>query len=237
MPPVINQLIHSMVLNCGWKLRCETIFSISLQFQESILLGYTVVLEPHSYVIFWCGRVINMERGILQAIFLRYLIKEVFDISGMISINSLSPGEYVSNCESIIFQLIMQYSIWSTKYEIIISWMSQNFTNEKWTLVEVMAWCHHVTSRHLNQCWPRSLSPYGIIRPQWVTAEVNYNMVHTFINLFSFPVRMGNMDWLWEYFFGLFDRCNGNQKIQIKNYLTLPQACCSPKDWDILMCL
>ena len=31
-----------------------------------------------------------------------------------------------------------------------------------------MAWCHQATSHYLSQCWPRSISPYGITRPQWV---------------------------------------------------------------------
>ena len=31
-----------------------------------------------------------------------------------------------------------------------------------------MAWCHQATSHYLSQCWPRSMSPYGITRPQWV---------------------------------------------------------------------
>ena len=38
----------------------------------------------------------------------------------------------------------------------------------KSTLVQVMAWCHQVTSHYLNECWPRSLTPYGITRLQWV---------------------------------------------------------------------
>ena len=33
---------------------------------------------------------------------------------------------------------------------------------------QVMAWCHQATSHYLSQCWPRSMSPYGVIRPQWV---------------------------------------------------------------------
>ena len=169
-------------------------------FCQAILLSW----NPELW-IFWCGWVINMERGILQAIFFGYLIKEILDISGIISINSLSPGVKVSNCESIILKLIMQYSIWGIWYEIVFSWMPQNFINEKWTLVQVMAWCHHITSHHLNQCWPRSLSTYGVTRPQWVTAEVDYNVEHTFIKFISFPARMGNMDWLWEYFLGPFD--------------------------------
>ena len=31
-----------------------------------------------------------------------------------------------------------------------------------------MAWCCQATSHYPSQCWPRSPSPYGIIRPQWV---------------------------------------------------------------------
>ena len=31
-----------------------------------------------------------------------------------------------------------------------------------------MAWCRQATSHYLSQCCPRSMSPYGVIRPQWV---------------------------------------------------------------------
>ena len=39
---------------------------------------------------------------------------------------------------------------------------------DKSTLVQVMAWCRQATSHYLSQCWPRSMSPYGVTRPQWV---------------------------------------------------------------------
>ena len=38
----------------------------------------------------------------------------------------------------------------------------------KSTSVQLKAWCHHPTSHYQSQCWPRSTSPYGITRPQWV---------------------------------------------------------------------
>ena len=44
-----------------------------------------------------------------------------------------------------------------------------------------MAWCRQATSHYPSQCWPRSLLPYGVIRPQWVnvfsieTYRVNIN--------------------------------------------------------------
>ena len=46
--------------------------------------------------------------------------------------------------------------------------------SEKSTLVQVMAWCHQATSHYLNQCWPRSLTPYGVTGPQWVKPPIGY---------------------------------------------------------------
>ena len=45
-------------------------------------------------------------------------------------------------------------------------------TDDKSTLVKVMALCCQVTSHYLNQCWHRSMSPYGVTRPQWVKAPL-----------------------------------------------------------------
>ena len=45
---------------------------------------------------------------------------------------------------------------------------ANGLTDGKSTLVQVMAWCRQAASHYLSQCWPRSLSPYGISRPQWV---------------------------------------------------------------------
>ena len=48
---------------------------------------------------------------------------------------------------------------------MITAWL---VTNDKSTLVQVMAWCRQATSHYLNQCWPRSPMPCGVTRPQWV---------------------------------------------------------------------
>ena len=45
---------------------------------------------------------------------------------------------------------------------------SLELTNAKSTLVQVMAWCRPATSHYLSQCWPASMSTYGVTRPQWV---------------------------------------------------------------------
>ena len=31
-----------------------------------------------------------------------------------------------------------------------------------------MAWCRQAPNHYLSQCWPTSLSPYGVTRPEWV---------------------------------------------------------------------
>ena len=54
---------------------------------------------------------------------------------------------------------------WGISYEIALRWMPQDLTDEKSTLVQVMAWCRQATSHYLSQCWPRSLSPYGVTTP------------------------------------------------------------------------
>ena len=42
--------------------------------------------------------------------------------------------------------------------------MPRDLTDDKSTLVQVMAWCRQATSHYLNQCWPRSLSLYGVTK-------------------------------------------------------------------------
>ena len=43
--------------------------------------------------------------------------------------------------------------------------------DDKSTLVQVMAWCLTAPSHYLSQCWPSSMSPYGVTRPQWVNIK------------------------------------------------------------------
>ena len=60
-----------------------------------------------------------------------------------------------------------EYISWAL-HEIVLRWVLQNLTDDKSKLVQViMAWCHQARSYYLSQCWPRSMPPYGITRPQW----------------------------------------------------------------------
>ena len=92
-------------------------------------------------------------------------------------VNSLAPGRFEWNFKWTILKLILvtTHSAWDISYEITLSWISLDFTDGKSTLVQVMAWCHQATSHYLNQCWPRSMSPYGVTRPQWVN---NWKLIY-----------------------------------------------------------
>ena len=48
-----------------------------------------------------------------------------------------------------------------------LSWIPLNLTNDKWALFQAVAWCRQATSHFMNQCWPKSMSPYGVTKPRW----------------------------------------------------------------------
>ena len=51
---------------------------------------------------------------------------------------------------------------------LALRWMPLDLTDDKSTLVQVLAWCRKATSHYLSQCWLRSMLPNGVTRPQWV---------------------------------------------------------------------
>ena len=94
--------------------------------------------------------------------------------------NSLAPGNFEWNFRYLIFQIISVIDGWGISCELALRWMSLDLTDDKSTLVQVMAWCRQATSHYLSQCWPRSLSPYGVTRLQWVNwLETAKTITHT----------------------------------------------------------
>ena len=71
----------------------------------------------------------------------------------------------LGDLREIIFKLILVIDVWGLFCEIVFPWTPQDLTDDKSTLVQVMAWCRQATSHYLSKCWPSSLSPYGISRP------------------------------------------------------------------------
>ena len=71
-----------------------------------------------------------------------------------------------------IFKPIIQNSNWITRCEIALLLPPQNLIHERSTLVQVMAWHRQASSHYLSQCWPRSMSPYDVTRPQLVKCHL-----------------------------------------------------------------
>ena len=99
-------------------------------------------------------------------------------------LNSLSNGPGRPGChfKTAIFNLLLLIGIFTSSKDNAFRWMPWDLTDDKSTLVQVMAWCHQATSYYLSQCWPRSMSPYGVTRPQWVNG-IQYEFSGDFLIL------------------------------------------------------
>ena len=72
------------------------------------------------------------------------------------------PGLLSKNVRETIFKLILVIDDWCASCEITLRRMSSDLTDDKATLVQVMAWCRRAPSHYLNQCWPRSVLRDGV---------------------------------------------------------------------------
>ena len=108
------------------------------------------------------------------------------------NINSLAPGKFECNFRFryLILQIISVIDGWGISCELALRLTSLNLTDDKSTLVQVMAWCRQATSHYLSQRWPRSLSPYGITRPQWVESPPLWTLVFL---CYSFTITGSDM--------------------------------------------
>ena len=88
---------------------------------------------------------------------------------------------------------------WGISCEISIRLLSLDLTDDKSTLVQVMAWCRQVTSHYLNQCWPRSWIPYGITRPQRANIlRQRHRLAHDifkYILLYEYCIILIQINW------------------------------------------
>ena len=76
--------------------------------------------------------------------------------------------------------------------------MPHNFTPEKSTLVQVMVWCRQATNHYLSQCWPRSVSPYGITRPQWVNITTIWSVCQPWTQRLMLSSMRSHSAGLWN---------------------------------------
>ena len=93
-----------------------------------------------------------------------------------VNVNSLAPGAIKWNFIYVIFNLLLEIDGGGISCDIVIRKMSQDLIVDKSILAQVLAWCFQATSHYLSQCWPRSMPPYGVIRPQWVKLIGSWEM-------------------------------------------------------------
>ena len=109
--------------------------------------------------------------------------------------------------------------------EIALRWTSLDLSDDKSTLVQVMAWCRQATSHYLGQCWPRSLSPYGVNRPQWVNKGIGflYGLKLFALNIFCKEYLQPSLCLMLQI---CFKKSTGKD-VQINNYEFLNIHTCS----------
>ena len=66
---------------------------------------------------------------------------------------------------------------WGSSCRNTIRSILLKFTDYMSTLAQERARCHQATSHYLSQCWPRSMSPFGITGPQQGRTS-QHNRVH-----------------------------------------------------------
>ena len=69
-----------------------------------------------------------------------------------IQFNTLRPVQNVRGFISAVINILCKISL----------------SDDKSSLVQIMAWCHQATSHYLTQSWPRSMSSHDVTRPRWV---------------------------------------------------------------------
>ena len=64
--------------------------------------------------------------------------------------NSLAPGKFEWNFGHVIFKQILVIDYWGISCEIALTWQPQDLTDDKLTLVQVIAWYRQATSHYFS---------------------------------------------------------------------------------------
>ena len=134
-----------------------------------LLMSWLIALPGHQQPWYWLCRIkrslSSTDRGFPTCSMMgndrEY--KYIF-----ILLKSLAPGRPRSHFKTAIFNLVLLIGIFTSSIDNPLRWMQWDLTDDKSTLDQVMAWCRQATSHYLNQCWPSSMLPYGVTKPQWV---------------------------------------------------------------------
>ena len=153
---------HREQTSVNFKSKCKTLIVLEknhLKMSSTQWWPFCSGLSVSEIYIFWFLWSAYQSQSSISSVALTILIVS----SPLTAIGRywpILPWEF----KSMFFRLTMQNSSLDIRCEIVLRWLTQNLTNDKSTLVQVMAWCHQATSHYLNHCWPRSMSPYGVTR-------------------------------------------------------------------------
>ena len=164
---IISFFLLSFIFSEHWRLSLAKICWTSTHFIQ--WLGYQICIKLWDFI----SRPYPNSIGVLTKPLLKFehgegvtLYTKLWSVMTDPCLNSLAPGRCGYYLKLIIFKLASRINVLSVSCEIVLRWMPEDLTNDKSTLVQVMAWCRQATSHYLNQCWPGSISPYGVTRPQ-----------------------------------------------------------------------
>ena len=87
--------------------------------------------------------------------------------SNLITFATILVGSPPGAISKLQISILFYWLVSSQSNYNALRWMPWDLTEDKSTFVQVMAWCRQATSHYLSQCWPSSMSPYGVARPQW----------------------------------------------------------------------
>ena len=127
-------------------------------------------MNPATLISLW-GMISRLNTPLLPA---NIWLLIAYTYSKALYLNSLAPGRSECDSKNVIFNLVLLISIFRSCHDNALQWMPKNLTDDKSTLIQVMAWCRQATSHYLSQCWLSFLSPYGVTRPQWINTASSY---------------------------------------------------------------
>ena len=104
----------------------------------------------------------------------------ILEMSQTIGLTHWSLGNLDAILKRQFFSLSLLIGIFISLDDNALWWMLWELTDDESTVDQVMAWCHQASSHYLSQCWPRSVSPYGVTRPQ----RVKYNCDEVWASLY-----------------------------------------------------
>ena len=101
-------------------------------------------------------------------------------------VKSMALEGFEWSFRSVIFKPILMIGGWGIACEIALRWMSLDFTDDKSTLIQVMAWCRQAASHYLSLWF---MLPYGTTKPQWVKQCYNINLLVMYLQSNSAHTR------------------------------------------------